>query len=171
MADSDKIQDLERTVAALERRLATVEDAQAIQNLKARYGQLADSRYNRHGALEQSAVDRIAREIASLFSADAVWDGGAGLGLCEGRSAIYERLARPTLRFSWHYFVKPNIVVEGDRAHGTWDILAPCTTQEGRAMWMSGLEEDRYQKVDDRWLHSAMKLRVVFMAPHERGWA
>ena len=28
-----------------------------------------------------------------------------------------------------------------------------------------------YERVDGTWLHSAMKLRVVFMAPHARGWA
>lgn len=37
--------------------------------------------------------------------------------------------------------------------------------------WMSGVEEDEYARVDGRWLHSRMALRVVFMAPHDRGWA
>jgi len=32
-------------------------------------------------------------------------------------------------------------------------------------------EDDEYVRVDGRWLHSAMRLTVAFMAPHDRGWA
>jgi hypothetical protein len=172
---------LAATVAALERRLAAVEDAHAIQNLKSRYGQLADSRYSRgrseesgrdaSGPVAQPALDRIAREIATLFTEDAIWDGGSGLGVCRGREEIYARFRAPTLRFSWHYFVKPEIHVDGDRARATWDVLAPCTSRDGRALWMAGTEADEYVKQHGAWLHSAMRLRVVFMAPHDRGWA
>jgi hypothetical protein len=80
-------------------------------------------------------------------------------------------MAQPTLLFSWHYFVKPKIVVDGDQARGRWDLLAPCTTADGRPHWMAGVEDDEYRKVEGVWLHSAMKLRVVFLAPHETGWA
>jgi hypothetical protein len=167
----EDLQQLRETVERLEGRLAAVEDAQAIQNLKARYGQLADSRYDRTGVVEADALDRIAREISALFTEDAVWDGGAGLGVCRGRQAIYERFRKPTLKFSWHYFVKPRIEVAGDRASATWDILAPCTSSDDRPLWMAGYEDDEYVRQDGVWLHSAMKLCVVFMAPHDRGWA
>ena len=165
------MQALETKVAQLEQRLAEVEDAQAIQNLKARYGQLADSRYDRTGPVAQPELDRIAREISTLFSADAVWDGGAGLGTCRGREEIYARFREPTLQFSWHYFVKPRIEVDRDTARATWDILAPCTSRDGKPMWMAGTEDDEYVKRDGAWLHSAMRLSVVFMAPYDRGWA
>ena len=165
------LEELTRTIEMLEGRLATVEAVQEIHNLKSRYGALADSRYDRKGIVPAGDLDRIAREIGSLFTKDAVWDGGAGLGECRGREAIVERFREPTLSFSWHYFVKPRIEIDGDRARGTWDILAPCTSAEGRALWMAGSEDDEYARVDGRWLHSAMRLRVVFMAPHDRGWA
>ena len=163
--------DLQGTVAALERRLAAVEDAQAIQNLKSQYGRLADSRYDRKGVVGREQLDGIARKIASLFSEDAVWDGGAGLGKCRGREEIYARFREPTLKFSWHYFVKPEIRVEGESASATWDILALCTSTDDRALWMAGFEEDEYVKQAGAWLHSSMKLSVVFLAPHDRGWA
>jgi hypothetical protein len=172
MSDNEELKQAQ-TIAALERRLAAVEDAQSIQNLKARYGQLADSRYasDRSGPLATPELDRIAREITTLFSEDAVWDGGGSLGICRGRDEIYERFRKPTLQFSWHYFVKPQIQVNGDTARATWDILAPCTTSEGRPMWMAGTEDDEYVKLRGEWLHSSMRLSVVFMAPHDRGWA
>ena len=168
------VEELEHRLHELESRLRVVEDIEAIRRLKARYGQLADARYDhdgRTGVKPMHELEPIARELASLFSEDAVWDGGKSLGLCTGREAIYQRMLEPTLSFSWHYFVKPQIQVEGDRAHATWDILAACTTTKNKACWMAGLENDEYVRVDGDWLHSRMSLEVAFMAPYELGWA
>jgi len=161
---------LEETLRALEARVARLEAEEEIRRLKARYGALVDARYGRDGPRPRAEIEPIASEIAGLFTADAVWDGGAGLGLCRGRDAIRERFLEPTLRFSWHYFVKPAIEVTGERARGTWDLLAPCTTRDGVASWMAGVEEDEYARVDGEWLHTRMKLTSVFLAPHETGW-
>ena len=160
----------EETVRALEARLARLEAEEEIRRLKARYGALVDARYGRDGPRPRAEIEPIAGEIAGLFTEDAVWDGGAGLGVCRGRDAIRERFLEPTLRFSWHYFVKPSIEVVGSRARGSWDLLAPCTTRDGVASWMAGVEEDEYARVDGRWLHAAMKLKVVLFAPHAQGW-
>jgi hypothetical protein len=164
------VEALEQKIRELEVRLRGVEDVEAIRRLKARYGQLADSRYARGRPRPREELEPIARALAGLFSEDAIWDGGPVMGLAEGRDAIYERFLQPTLNFSWHYFVKPHIVVDGDTASATWDILAPCTSAADEAMWMAGFEEDRYVRVDGAWLHSEMKLGVVFMAPHAKGW-
>jgi hypothetical protein len=161
---------LERELRALERRVRVLEDVEAIRRLKARYGELADGRYGRDGPKPRAELERIAGEIAELFTSDAVWNGGRALGVCRGRDAIRARFLEPTLRASWHYFVKPQISVEGDRASATWDVLAPCTTRDGVAMWMAGVERDAYERVGGRWLHSRMELEVRFFAPHERGW-
>jgi hypothetical protein len=162
--------DLEARVRALEGRVRAAEDAQAIQHLKARYAELVDRRYHRGRPREGTELEAIAREIASLFTEDAVWDGGPALGRCEGRAAICARMREPTLRFSWHFFLKPRIHVEGDEARARWDILSPCTTRDGRPHWMVGTEDDRYRREGDTWLHSHMTLSVVFLAPHETGW-
>lgn len=161
----------EETLRHLEARLRAVEDVQAIERLKARYGELVDRRYGPQGVVGADELDVLATEIAALFTEDAVWDGGKILGLCRGRAEIRERFREPTLLFSWHFFVKPRIEVEGDRARGTWDILAPCTTRDGKAQWMAGVEEDEYERAESGWLHTSMKLRVVFLAPYEVGWA
>ena len=167
------VEELTRRIDALEARLRAAEDVQAIHRLKARYAQLVDARYRPRGAgiVDRPELEAAARAIAETFTEDGIWDGGAGLGLCKGRDAILQRMCEPTLSFSWHFFLKPHIEVEGDRAHGSWDILSPCTTGEGRAMWMAGVEHDEYARVDGEWLHTHMKLDVVFMAPHDKGWA
>jgi hypothetical protein len=159
-------QDLAELVA----RLRALEDAEAIRRLKARYAELVDARYGKAGPQPAAELARLAGEIAELFAEDAVWDGGAGLGVCRGREAIRARMAEPTLAFSRHYFVNPQIEVEGDRARARWELLAPCTLRDGRPAWMAGAEEDAYVRRDGRWLHQSMALRVHFFAPHERGW-
>ena len=162
---------LEERIAALERRLAVLEAVEEIRRLKSRYADLVDDRYARGAPRGPEELADRARRIAELFTEDAVWDGGPALGICRGRSEVERRMAQPTLLFSWHYFVKPHIEVEGERAHGRWDLLAPCTTSDGRPHWMAGVEDDAYRKVDGVWLHAAMKLRVVFLAPHDTGWS
>jgi hypothetical protein len=162
---------LTRRIDALEARVRAAEDVQAIHRLKARYAQLVDARYRRGGGVvERDDLEASARAIAELFTPDGVWDGGA-LGVCTGHEEIFRRMCEPTLSFSWHFFLKPHIEVEGDLARGSWDILSPCTTGEGRAMWMAGVEHDEYARHEGVWLHTHMKLDVVMMAPHDRGWA
>ena len=108
--------------------------------------ELVDARYGRKGVRPPDEVGRLADQIAALFSEDAVWDGGA-LGVSAGRDAIRARMAEPTLSFSRHYFVSPRIELERDRARASWELLAPCTSQDGRAMWMAGTEDDEYVRV------------------------
>ncbi len=165
------LEELEARVRDLESRLRAAEDVQAIQRLKARYGALADERYTVKGVKAADEVRRIAAEIAELFSEDAVWDGGETMGIARGRDEIRRRFEEPTLEFSWHFFVKPEIRVDGDTASGTWDILAPCTVRGGRPFWMAGAEDDTYRREDGVWLHTGMELRVAFFSPFDTGWA
>jgi SnoaL-like domain len=162
---------LDERIAALEARVARAEGHAAILDLKSRYGALADARYSRRGPRPQPEIDVVADQLAALFTEDAVWEGGGDLGRCEGRAAIRDRFRAPTLHYAWHFFVKPEIRVEGDRAKGTWDVLAIVTTKEERAMWMVGVEYDEYARVEGRWLHTRMHLESKLMAPHDRGWA
>jgi hypothetical protein len=161
--------ELEARLALVEARLEEAEAVHEIARMKARYGELVDARTA--PGTDDARRRELAREISLLFSEDGVWDGGPGNGRCEGRAAIEERLAKQTLAFSWHFFVKPRIRVAGQRAWGTWDLFAPFTTAEGRAMWMTGVEHDEYAFEDGLWLHRSMQLRVVFSCPYDKGWA
>jgi hypothetical protein len=171
VSDDSSQQRLIERIAALETRVARAEAHGEILSLKSRYGALADARYSRRVPRPQPEIDRVADQLAALFTEDAVWEGGGTLGRCEGRAEIRERFRNPTLHYAWHFFVKPEVHVEGERARGTWDVLALVTTLEGRAMWMVGVEHDEYAFVDGRWLHTRMQLDAQLMAPHERGWA
>ena len=161
---------MEERLEALERRVRALEDTEALRRLKAEYGELVDARFDEAGFLPRDRIEPLADRIADLFTEEAVWDGAAP-GVSRGRSAIRDRFLSSTLVFSWHFFVKPQIEVHGDRATGRWDIFSPCTMPDGRAFWMTGVEDDEYVREEGIWRHSSMKLRVVFMAPYETGWA
>ena len=164
------IDELNQQVAELRVRVEAAESVQAIQNLKARYAQLVDERYVRGKVAPDEKVAAVAEQIAALFTPDGVWDGGPALGVSSGREQIAARMRAPTLLFSWHFFLKPQIHVEGEHARARWDILSPCTTKDGRPHWMVGFEDDEYARVGGTWLHTRMKLTSVFLAPHETGW-
>jgi hypothetical protein len=164
------LEQLSNEVAVLRARLDAAEAVSAIHNLKSRYAQLVDERYVRGKVAPEEKVAATAEQIAALFTEDGVWDGGRALGVSTGRAEIAARMRAPTLVFSWHFFLKPQIHVEGDRAHARWDILSPCTTKDGRPHWMVGFEDDEYARIGDAWLHTRMKLTSVFLSPHETGW-
>jgi hypothetical protein len=161
---------LRKEVADLRARVEAAEAVQAIQNLKARYAQLVDERYARGKLAPEEKIAAAAEQIAALFTEDGVWDGGPALGVSTGRAEIAARMRAPTLVFSWHFFLKPRIHVDGARARARWDILSPCTTKDGKPSWMAGFEDDEYARVGGEWLHTRMKLTTVFLAPHETGW-
>ena len=164
------IDELTKQVAELRVRVEAAEAVQAIQSLKASYAQLVDERYVRGKVAPEEKVAAVAEQIAALFTEDGVWDGGPALGVSTGREQIAARMRAPTLLFSWHFFLKPRIHVDGERARARWDILSPCTTKDGRPHWMVGFEDDEYARVGGQWLHTRMKLTSVFLAPHETGW-
>ena len=165
------VDDLAAEVAALRRRVEAAEATLAVHELKSRYAELVDARYDRGRVVDADRLAALAEEIAALFTTDAEWDGGPALGAARGRDAIAARMRQPTLTFSRHLFLKPRIGVDGDRAHARWDLLAPITTPDGRPQWMCGYEDDEYERADDgRWLHRRMALTTVFVAPADEGW-
>lgn len=157
-------------MATLRRRVEDVESILAIQSLKATYGELVDRRFSRGTVAPAPELDATLDDIASLFTEDAVWDGGPVLGMATGRAAIAGRLRNPTLVFSRHLFVKPRIRVDGDAASGRWDLLCPCKTPDGRSWWMCGVEDDEYLRDEGVWRHRALRLTTVFMSPAEEGF-
>lgn len=156
--------------ADLTARLDRLEATLAIQGLKARYASLVDQRFERGSVVAPPELTRLADEISLLFTEDASWDGGPSLGVAVGRAAIAGRLAAPTLTFSRHLFVQPEISVDGDRAIGRWQLLCPCTTTAGVDLWMCGVEDDEYVRECGAWRHASMRLTTVFTAPVGDGW-
>ena len=149
------------TLDELEKRLQVLEDLEAIKKLKAKYGQICDDNYN-------------PTEIVRLFTEAAVWDGGEIADIYRGTEEIkkfFTQMSR-LVTFSAHYFLPVDIAVEGDKAHGQWYLLQAATAHGQRAVWVAGVEDDEYMKIDGKWLISSIKFsKLFFLTPYEEGWA
>ncbi|PKB64738.1 MAG: hypothetical protein BZY80_02185 [SAR202 cluster bacterium Io17-Chloro-G2] len=144
----------------LERRIQNLEDIEAIKGLKARYCAYCDDSYDADG-------------IASLFTEDAVWDGGMR-GRADGRQAIRDFFVQASQRlpFAIHMVMNPIIQVDGDQATGMWYLFQTCTYAEGnRAVWGSGRYDEEYVRVDGEWKFQRLKLTSNFWTPFDEGWA
>jgi len=167
------LEELEKKIQRLEKSLQVLEDLEAIKKLKAQYAQLCDDKYDSRTmtAKGEPETDSVARDIANLFTEDGVWDGGEKFGVARGRQAIYERFKGAAFRFAVHYFVQPQITIDGNRARARWYLWQAATLQDNTAVWMAGFEDDEYIKIDGQWLQSHMKVTILFLTPYEEGWA
>jgi len=144
----------------LARRIQVLEDIDAIKKLKARYTGFCDNGYDPEG-------------IASLFTEDAVWDGGL-FGRCEGREAIrkFFRDASKLLPFALHYVMNPIIEVNGTTATGSWYLFQTCTFAEGnQAVWGAARYQEEYVKQNGDWKFKNLKVTSAFWTPFDEGWA
>ena len=145
------------TMEELVKRVQRLEDIEAIKKFKMRYSAALDDNYN-------------AEIIASMFTEDGVWDRGEVLGVYKGRQAIYEHFKEMSLPFCVHYFVSPDIVVDGDKAHARWYLWEATTRPDNTPRLLSGWQDDDYIKVDGQWLQSYMKFKILFYTPYADGW-
>jgi hypothetical protein len=49
-------------------------------------------------------------------------------------------------------------------------MWVPCSTGDGRALWSSGFEEEKYERVNGEWLFAELKLKTNFRTTFEEGW-
>jgi uncharacterized protein (TIGR02246 family) len=147
------------SVEDLERRLRALEDVEAIKRLKYRYADACDRNYD-------------ADTLASLFTEDAIWDGGL-FGRHEGREAIrtFFKGVSSDIPFALHYMMSPIIDVAGDEATGAWYLFQTCTFAEGNtAIWGAARYDDRYRRVDGEWKFSRLELISTFWTRFDEGW-
>ena len=159
METRDEAADLTR-IEQLEARIRTLEDTDAIRNLKSRYAAYCDDQYDADG-------------IAGLFAEDAVWET-QGIGPFVGREAIREffRGASALFTFAIHYGLNGQIEVHGDEARAQWFSFMPCTLgKDNRAMWRAGIDQEEYVRVNGAWMFKRKSSAPLFFTPFEEGWA
>ncbi len=143
----------------LEQRIRKLEDIEEIKQLKHRYCAACDDSFD-------------ADAIASVFTEDAVWDGG-DFGKLNGREEIrgFFQDADKRMPFAVHNVLNPIIEVNGDTAKGTWYLFQTCTFAEGnRAIWGAARYDDEYVRRDGKWMIHRLKVTSHFWTPFEDGW-
>jgi hypothetical protein len=149
-------------IKKLAEQIQVLQDIEAIKQLKYKYAEGCDRAINagRTG------------DFLEVLAPDVIWDGGdfgkfKGLGEVEGFIAQMQGM----IKFTYHFFSNPVIEVDGDRATGHWYLLALYTEADGRDTMLVGVEDDRYKKVDGKWLISELKLTTAFYTPFKEGWS
>ena len=146
--------------STLDERIRRLEDIEALRLLKSRYAEYCDNDYDPD-------------QLASLFTQDAIWDGGV-LGRAEGRDAIraFFAVASRVLPFAIHHVTNPAIEIDGDRATGRWLLWQPCVHASGaQALWIAGRYQDEYRREDGDWRFSKVTIRPNMISPYEVGWS
>ncbi len=156
----------------LERRIRRLEDIEAIRALKAKYSMHADEKYtDDHQLRPEKEREAIAGDQASVFTEDAIWDGGQQFGVLHGKQAIHTSLKSIGWKFAMHYFLNPVIEVDGDRATGRWMLWEVATVAAtDTAVFLAAVTEDEYVRTPDGWRISKVRLRMKFITPFDRPW-
>jgi len=146
-------------LTALEQRVATLEDIQAITELRSDYCFYADT-----GDWQK---------IGGLFTDDAGVDFGP-FGVYNGKTEITEffrdRIPQ-SMNFTMHMVHNPKIHVTGDTATGEWYFETPATTSANKGFWIAGKYMEEYVKVDGVWKFKNIVADWYYNTPYEMGWA
>ena len=141
---------------SIEERLRTVEDRQAIAELRARYCHLLD--------------ERRWPEFVDLFAEDGVFEG---LSAVRGHKALMEffgtRVPAMTEEF-WHFCTNGTVDLDGDRATGRIS-LEYLSVVKGVSYVSAGHYDDEMVRVDGVWRFAARRITFYFLAPLSEGWA
>ena len=147
----------------LKRRIARLEDLEAIKQLKARYCEICDDDHN---------PDR----ITTIFSDDGVWEG-RGIGTARGHAEIRELFQgfQQAISFSQHMVMNPIIEVDedGEHAQGRWYFFGMFTLYKGnQARWQAARYHEDYAKVSGEWKIQHLRIKgPTLSADYEKGWA
>lgn len=112
------------------------------------------------------AIDRFATE-------DVSFDAGV-FGTADGRAAWQEwagTVWQGSVAATWHMIHNPIIEVDGDEANGRWRAEIPAVTVEGDAVWLQGIYEHEYRRVNGEWRCSSYTVTPSYATPYEQGWA
>jgi hypothetical protein len=138
-----------------------VNDVYDIQKLKYAYGRYLDTK------------DFVS--MCALMTEDVTVAYGGGAITLTGRSAVEDYLSKAmgsTTMLSSHFFSHPEIEVDGDTATGRWALQDVVILEDlDLAIRGASLYEDRYVRVDGRWLiqHTGYKRLYEEIGPRPEG--
>jgi hypothetical protein len=139
------------TLESLEARLLALQDAEAIESLKARYWRAVD---------RKSPAD-----VEACLHVQAIVDF-EGLPRCESRAAfmtIVREAASQSQAYNMHHGQNPHITrTDPDTAAGTWDIFFyGIDLAANTLVQMAGTYNDTYIREKGTWLIATTTMRIL----------
>lgn len=111
--------------------------------------------------------------IEGFATEDIAFDAGA-FGTADGREAWHnwaETVWADHVAHTWHMLHNPIIDVDGEEATGRWRFEIPAVTTDEEAVWLQGIYEHAYRRVDGEWRCSSYTVDSTYATPYDRGWA
>jgi len=154
-------------VEQLEKRLARLEDARAIEQLKYKYAGYCDNSYDPEG-------------IASLFTEDGRWIVDGEGGTMTGHEEIKAHFRALASKITWaqHYMIAPRVDVadDGQSATGRFYLLCLCTIErsgdpnEKDAVILTLNYIDTFIKRDGVWYFEELVGQTHQVSNWDQGW-
>ena len=173
MADQDNtLQALLARVQALEARVQTAEDIEAINKLTRAYGYYLDKAlwaemlplFTDDCSVEISALGvYLGKKQAEVLFKDLL---GKGPAMSDENGLVYGRLYN-------HLIVQGIVNVDADGLHasGRWRCFMQIAEFGVKGTWGEGPYEIRYRKEDGTWRISHLHFYRTYHTPFEEGWA
>jgi hypothetical protein len=122
-----------------------MDDIEAIKQVKATYGRAADTK----------DWDLLRTTVTDDFSCDT---GAQGKGFTQGIEAFITRVGTNP-EVTVHHALMPEIeLTSATTANGIWAVHLFSTLPDGRSIDCFGHYYDTYEKVDDSWRLSSLRL-------------
>lgn len=156
--------DGELTLHEMAARLRRLEDIEEIRNLKIAYCRALDGGWDAQGPSHMG-------DIGVLFTEDGVWDGRPSSPYATGREAIRAMIEsfRP-VPFIMHVVTNPRITLDGDSAHGTWDVVLPMTSPAGQPNLAFGTYDEVYARTGDGWKFRSLRFHLAGLTRPGNGY-
>jgi hypothetical protein len=151
-------------VRELAAKLRRLEDIEEIRQLKHAYCRLLDGGWEPQGPSHMG-------DLAALFTEDGVWDGRPSSPRAEGHAEIRAMIVsfRP-VPFIMHIVTNPTITVDGDSAHGTWDVVLAMTSPTGQPNLAFGTYDEVYARTAEGWKFRSLRFYLSGLSRLDNGY-
>jgi hypothetical protein len=154
----------ELSLGELAARLRRLEDIEEIRQLKMAYCQALDGGWDPQGPSHMG-------DIGVLFVEDGVWDGRPSSPCAGGRAEIRAMIEsyRP-VPFIMHVVTNPRITVDGDSAHGSWDVVLAMTSPAGQPNLAFGTYDEIYARTPEGWKFRNLRFHLAGLTLFDNGY-
>jgi len=163
----ERIEALEKQVAAQNARIQNLEDVAQIEKLTRAYGYYVDKN------LWDQVVDLFADDCSVEIAARGVYLGKKGANRLFRGAFGHGKIGLAPGRLFNHFQLQGIVDIDpgGQTAKGRWRVFAQIATYGKGAVWSEGIYENVYLQEDGIWKFKKMRFWPTYYTPFDQGWA